>query len=53
MDFYLDEEILYERSFDGTLLRSLNEADARNALQKVYKGIFSTHTNGHMMARKI
>ncbi|XP_061979625.1 uncharacterized protein LOC133700079 [Populus nigra] len=28
-DFYLDGEILYKRSFDGTLLRCLNETDAR------------------------
>jgi len=39
IDFYLDREILYKRSFDRTLLRCLNETDARNALRKVMKGL--------------
>jgi len=46
MDFYLDGEILYKRSFDGTLLRCLNEIDAKNALREVHEGICSTHANG-------
>jgi hypothetical protein len=53
IDFYLDGEILYKRSFDGTLLRCLNEADARKALREVHEGICSTHASGHMIARKI
>ncbi|XP_073261648.1 uncharacterized protein [Populus alba] len=53
MDFYLDGEILYKRSFDGTLLRCLNETDAKNALREVHEGICSTHANEHMVARKI
>ena len=53
IDFYLDREILYKISFDGTLLRCLNEIEARNALREVYEGICSTHANGHMLARKI
>jgi hypothetical protein len=53
MDFYLDGEVLYKRSFDGTLQRCLNEANARIALQEVHKGICSTHVSGHMIARKI
>jgi ribonuclease HI len=52
-DFYLEGEILYKRSFDGTLLRCLNETDARSALQEVHEGICSTHASGHMVARKI
>ena len=31
-DFYLDGEVLYKRSSDGTLLRCLDGAEARNAL---------------------
>ncbi|XP_024459508.1 uncharacterized protein LOC112327981 [Populus trichocarpa] len=46
MDFYLDGEILYKRSFDGTLLRCLNEIDARNALREVHEGTCSTYANG-------
>nr|XP_034909787.1 uncharacterized protein LOC118045297 [Populus alba] len=53
MSFYLDGEILYKRSFDGTLLRCLSATDARKALQEVHEGICSTHASGHMMARKI
>ena len=32
MDFYLDGEILYKKSFDGTLLRCLDEVEAKNPL---------------------
>jgi len=52
-DFYFDGEILYKRSFDGTLLRCLNETDARSTLQEVHEGICSIHASGHMVARKI
>jgi len=38
IDFYLDGEILYKRSFDGTFLRCLNETDARKALRESMKG---------------
>ena len=53
MDFYLDGEVLYKRSSDGTLLRCLDGVEARNALREVHEGIRSTHTNRHMMARKM
>jgi len=53
MNFYLDGEILYKKSFDGTLLRCLDEVEAKNALREVHERICSTHANGHVMARKI
>jgi hypothetical protein len=53
MDFHLDGELLYKKSSDGTLLRCLDEAKAKDALWEVYEGICSTHTSGHVMARKI
>jgi hypothetical protein len=53
MDFYLDGEVLYKRSFDKTLLRYLNGVDARNVLREVHERICSTHTSRHMIARKI
>jgi DNA mismatch repair ATPase MutS len=53
MDFNPDGETLYKRSFDGTLLRCLNEIDARNVVREVHEGICSTHVNSHMIARKI
>jgi hypothetical protein len=52
MGFYLDREIMYKRSFDGTLLRCLNAIDAKKALREVHEGICSTHASGHMMTRK-
>jgi len=53
MDLYLDGEILYKKSFDGTFLRCLNKTDAKNALREVHEGICSTHANRHMVTRKI
>eukprot|EP00258_Populus_trichocarpa_P025576 XP_024441595.1 uncharacterized protein LOC112324178 [Populus trichocarpa] len=53
MNFYLDEEILYKRSFYGTLLRCLNENEIEQALKEVHEGICATHANGHTMAKQI
>ena len=53
VNFYLDGEILYRRSFDGTLLRCLDEKEIGQALKEVHKGICATHANGHMMARQM
>jgi len=39
MNFYLDGEILYKRSFDETLLRCLNQNEIEQALKKVHEGI--------------
>jgi ribonuclease HI len=51
MNFYLDGEILYKRSFDGTLLRCLNENEIEQTLKEVHEGICATHANGHTMAK--
>jgi hypothetical protein len=53
MDYYLDEEVLYKRSFDGTFLGCSNEEEVRKALHEIDKGIGATHINRHMMTRKI
>ncbi|KAG5236797.1 RNA-directed DNA polymerase (Reverse transcriptase), Ribonuclease [Salix suchowensis] len=52
-NFYLDGEILYRRSFDGTLLRCLDEKEIGQALEEVHEGICATHANGHTMARQM
>jgi hypothetical protein len=39
IDFYLDKEILYKKSSDGTLLRCLDEVEAKDTLHEVYEGI--------------
>jgi hypothetical protein len=53
MEYYIDGEILYESSFDGSLLRCLNESKANKALREVNRGICTTHANGHMMATQL
>jgi hypothetical protein len=53
MNFYLDGEILYKRSFDGTLLKCLNENEIEQALKEVYEGICATYANGHTMTKQI
>jgi ribonuclease HI len=53
MDFHLDGEILYKKSSDGTLLRCLDEFEAKSTLREDNEGICSTHASGHVMARKI
>jgi hypothetical protein len=53
IDYYLNKEVLYKRSFNRTLVKCLNEADTTNVLQEIHEGICSTHANRHMMARKI
>jgi hypothetical protein len=45
MDYYLDGEILYKKSFGRNLLRCLNKKEAKQTLQEVYKGICATHAN--------
>ncbi|KAG5241524.1 RNA-directed DNA polymerase (Reverse transcriptase), Ribonuclease [Salix suchowensis] len=52
-NFYLDGEILYRRSFDGTLLRCLDEKEIGQALEEVHEGICATHANGHTMAMQM
>ena len=53
VNFYLDGEILYRRSFDGTLLRCLDEKEIGQALEEVHEGIYATHANGYTMAKKM
>jgi hypothetical protein len=45
MDFYLDGEILYKRSFGETLPRCLNEKEVEQALKKIHEGICATYAN--------
>lgn len=45
MDYYLDGEILYKKSFSRNLLRCLNKKEAKQTLQEVHKGICATHAN--------
>jgi hypothetical protein len=53
IEYYIDGEILYKRSFDGTLLRCLGDLEANKALKEVHEGICATHASRHMMARQL
>jgi hypothetical protein len=53
MDYYLDEDVLYKRSFDETLLKCLNEKKFMQALQEINEGIYATHANCHPMVRQM
>ncbi|RDX74646.1 Pol polyprotein, partial [Mucuna pruriens] len=52
-DFFLSGLVLYKRSMDLTLLRYVDDQEAKQIIEEVHKGIFGTHTNGHALARKI
>jgi len=47
------EKFYIKRSFDGILLRCLNENEIEQALKEVHEGICATHANGHTMAKQI
>ena len=51
--YFLNGEILYKRSFDGTLLRCLNAEEAQQVIKEVHEGSCGSHSNGQNMARKI
>ncbi|XP_061359320.1 uncharacterized protein LOC133303422 [Gastrolobium bilobum] len=53
MAFFLNGEVLYKRSHDGTLLRCVDAREAHSIMIDVHEGICGTHANGHMMTRKI
>ncbi|XP_026439692.1 uncharacterized protein LOC113338497 [Papaver somniferum] len=45
--------VLYKLSRDGTLLRCVNEHEARKILERVHSGECGPHMNAHMMSRNI
>ncbi|RDY09923.1 hypothetical protein CR513_05638, partial [Mucuna pruriens] len=51
--FFLSGVILYKRSADSTLLRYVDDHEAREIMEEVHGGAFGTHANGHALARKI
>ncbi|RDX70091.1 hypothetical protein CR513_50704, partial [Mucuna pruriens] len=51
--FLLSGVILYKRSDDSTLLRYVDDCEAREIMEEVHGGAFGTHANGHALARKI
>jgi transposase InsO family protein len=53
MGYFLSGNVLYKRSFDGVLLRCLDEKEARKVIEEVHEGSCGSHSSGHNMARKI
>ncbi|CAL0301300.1 unnamed protein product [Lupinus luteus] len=53
MTFFLNGEVLYKRSYDGTLLRCVDTREMQLIMTEIHEGICGTHANGHMMAKKI
>ena len=53
MNFFLDGEILYKRTYDQVLLRCVAAKDAQKIMEEVHEGICSVHANGHRLARQI
>ncbi|XP_024634522.1 uncharacterized protein [Medicago truncatula] len=51
--FFLNENVLYKRNFDGVLLRCVNEHEAGELMHEIHEGSFGTHSCGHAMAKKI
>ena len=51
--FLLSGTTLYRRSFDTTLLRYIDEKEAKRLVEEVHEGVCGPHMNGHMLARKI
>ncbi|XP_054781968.1 uncharacterized protein LOC129289189 [Prosopis cineraria] len=51
MNFFLSGDILYKRTFDGTLLRCVELRGCTKILEEVHEGICETHANGHTMAK--
>ena len=47
MNFYLDGEVFYKKSSNETLLRGLDEVEAKDVLREVHEGICSTPASGH------
>ncbi|GKV31554.1 hypothetical protein SLEP1_g40233 [Rubroshorea leprosula] len=51
--YFLSENTLHKRSTDMTLLRCVDETEAKQVMIEVHEGICGTHANGRMLVRKI
>jgi hypothetical protein len=53
IDYYLDEDVLYKRSFEGALLKCLNEKEVVQVLHEIHEGICAIHSNRHTMVKQM
>ncbi|RDX65154.1 Retrovirus-related Pol polyprotein from transposon opus, partial [Mucuna pruriens] len=51
--YMLNGKILYQRSPYLTLLRCVDNKEAKEILEEIHEGVFDTHASGPNMARKI
>ncbi|XP_071912255.1 uncharacterized protein [Coffea arabica] len=51
--FFLNEEVLYKKTFDLGLLRCIDEEKTDYMMKEVYSGVCGSHMNGHLLAKKI
>lgn len=52
MNFFLNREVIYKRSFSDTLLRCVDTNQTQKIISELYEGVCITHANGHMMAHQ-
>lgn len=52
MSYFFNEETLYKKNYDMTLLRCVEASEAKRILEKVHEEVYGTHTSGHMMPRQ-
>ena len=52
-NFYLNGDVFYKRNFDMVLLRCVDRHEGDLLMTEVHEGSFSTHSNGHAMAKKM
>ena len=52
-NFFSDGEILYKKMQDHTLLRCVEEKEARLIMEEVHEGVFGTRANRHRLTRQI
>jgi hypothetical protein len=54
MDYYLEEDLLYRRSFDWTLLKCLNgKKKVVQSLQEIHQRIYVILASKHTMTRQM
>ncbi|VFQ96840.1 unnamed protein product [Cuscuta campestris] len=51
--YTLEGEKLYKRAYNGTLLRCLRPAEAKQVMEEVHAGICSAHQGAYAVSRKI
>ncbi|RDX81085.1 Gypsy retrotransposon integrase-like protein 1, partial [Mucuna pruriens] len=51
--FFLNGKVLYKRSVDITLLRCVDDQEAKEIIKEMHEGTFGTHANGHSLTQKI